>query len=177
MRRPSGRVPKQPITFLWDRQKEFNRRLACGERQKDIAEDMGYSSSRASIIANSPASLEFREKITDEADKNAADIAGRLKVLSADAVNILESVLKKTTNPFNASLQVKVAEAVLDRAGYARAIKTEGEISHKVSAEGVLGEALKTLHERAKTRQLNEGLAQVTREPSHETVIEAELVN
>lgn len=154
MRRPSGRIPAQPLTHLWDRQKEFNRRLACGERQKDIAEDMGFSSSRASIIANSPVSIEFREKISDAADENAADVAARLKMLSQDAVNILEAVVKKNTTPFNANLQVKVAEAILDRAGYAKAVKTEGEISHKLSAEGILGEALRTLREKSRQKEL-----------------------
>lgn len=161
MRRPSGRVPSQPITHLWERHKEIARRLVAGERQKDIAADLGMSQSRISIITNSPEMQKVVDSLSEKANGEATDIAARLKSLSEDAVNVLESVVKKNTTPFNAGLQVKVAEAILDRAGYARAFKSEGEVAHRVSAEGVLGEALKVLRERADQRRLDSQIINV----------------
>lgn len=149
MRRPSGKIPKQPITHLWERHREIARRLVAGERQKDIAQDLGMTQSRISIVANSPEMQQAVGELSAKADEEAVDISARLQALSSDAVNVLEHVIKKNTSPFNESLQVKVAEAILDRAGYARAVKTEGSVNHKISAEGILGEALRTLRERA----------------------------
>lgn len=148
MRRPSGRVPKQPITHLWDRHKEIARRLVMGQRQKDIADDLGMTQSRISIVANSPVVQEKVEELAESRDESAKDVAGRLKALSENAVDILDEVLSKNTTPFNANLQVKVAQDVLDRAGYPKSIRSEGDINHKVSAEGVLGDALKVLREK-----------------------------
>jgi len=80
MRRPSGRVPKQPITHLWDRHREIARRLACGERQKDIALDLGMTQSRMSIISNSPVLRERVDQLQEKADEEAKDVAQEIYI-------------------------------------------------------------------------------------------------
>ena len=148
MRRPSGEIPKQPITFLWERHKEIARRLVAGDRQCDIARDLGMTESRLSIIANSP---EFKIQLDDlsaKADVEAADVAERLQRLSSQAVGVLEDVLAANKTPFNESLKVKVAESVLDRTGFGKESKISSKsLSATVSlkASEVLGQVLERM--------------------------------
>lgn len=119
MRVPSGIVPSQPITHLWERHKEIMRRLVAGDRQVDIAKDLGMTQSRMSIICNSPAFLNQLERLSEGADNNALCVADRVKVLSDDAISVLENVLQDPNmHGVTAKVRVDVAKDVLDRAGH-----------------------------------------------------------
>lgn len=150
-RRPSGRLPAQPLTYLWEYHREIARRLVAGDRQCDIARDLGLTESRLSIIVNSPEHQRLVHELSTEADHGATDIAGRLRSLSSNAVDVLELVIKRETAPLMVALQVKVAEMILDRAGHGptKNINQGGRVEHTVAAEGVLGSALEALRRRA----------------------------
>ena len=119
MRVPSGDAPAQPLTHLWERHKEIIRRLIAGDRQKDIADDLGMTYGRMSIICNSPAFMSQLRRMSEDADSQALSVQDRIKVLSEDAMSIMEDVLQqgdKLNVPIKT--QISVAQDVLDRAGH-----------------------------------------------------------
>ena len=117
MRRPSGKVPDQPLTHMWARHREMARRLASGETQKQVAQDMGISQSRISIISNSPLFQRQQEDIENARDADAQKIRAELEALRPAAVNALKGVLEEEDDMMNRALKVKVAESILDRTG------------------------------------------------------------
>ena len=119
MRVPSGISPSQPITHLWERHKEIMRRLVAGDRQVDIAKDMQISQSRMSIICNSPAFVNQLERLSEGANNNALDVAGRVQILSDDAMSVLEDILQQPElTGVTPKLRASVAHDILDRAGH-----------------------------------------------------------
>ena len=145
--RVNPHAPSAPLTKLWERHHEIARRLVAGEKIKEVAESMGMTPSRISAIYNSPEFQAHLATLSEAADQTAVDVRQRLQTLSQDAVDTLERVIKRQTAPFNVSLQVRVAETILDRAGYGpiKTINQQGQVDHKVAAEGILKEALESL--------------------------------
>lgn len=121
--RVPGKEVSQPLTHLWERHKEIIRRLIAGDRQKDIADDLGMSYSRMSIICNSPAFRNELERKSLGADSNALDVQDRVTALSIDAMSVLEDVLQNGEN-IPKKLQVEVAKDIMDRAGHGAVKKT-----------------------------------------------------
>jgi hypothetical protein len=122
-------IPAQPLTHMWERHHEIKRRLVLGERQVDIANDLGMTQTRMSNIKNSPLMLSATQELRDRADENAVDIMKRLNNLRDDALNALEEVLKKEVSPGDVPLRIKVAESVLDRTGFGKAGQIQGNLN------------------------------------------------
>ncbi len=149
MRRPTGQEPKQSIRFVQERHREIARRDVLGQKPQQIAAELEISECRLSIIRNSSMYIAMRDELSALADKEAADINGRIRKLLPRSVDVLDHVLQEATNPFNEKLQVKVAQDIMDRTGFGRETKVtqDGEIRHKIAAEEVFGRALKSLKE------------------------------
>lgn len=120
-----NKIPIQPLTHLWERHKEIARRLIAGDRQKDIADDLKMSYARMSIICNSPAFKSHLNRMSMGADNNALDVQDRIEVLSIDAMAMLEDALQDNTMAIDDKTRIKVAEGMLDRAGYGAVKKTQ----------------------------------------------------
>lgn len=116
MRVPSGDIPAQPLTHLWERHKEIIRRLVAGERQVDIAKDLQMTQSRMSIICNSPAFKSQLARMSEGADSSALSVQDRITNLSVDAISVLEDALQEDILPIKE--KAKVAQDMLDRAGH-----------------------------------------------------------
>jgi len=146
MRRPSGQIPKQPITHLWERHREIMRRDVAGQKPIIIAQELGMTTSRLSVIMNSPAYVEERNRLSAQADNLSIDVRKKLTELAPKAIGVLEEVIDSKQTPFNDKLQVRVAETILDRSGYGKETKIthEGEAPTQ-AAEDLLGRALETL--------------------------------
>lgn len=137
MRVPSeNNTPAQPLTHLWERHKEIIRRLIAGERQKDIADDLGLSYSRMSIICNSPAFKSQLNRMSLDANAQAINVQDRITDLSEDAISILEDVLQDNNSGLGIKDQVKVAQDVLDRAGHS-AVKKVHTMNETLTAEDI----------------------------------------
>lgn len=100
------------------------RRLIAGESQHRIAEDLGMTESRISIICNSPLFKRELKKLEDEVKDRYIDttaaVQQRLNSLQPAAVDILESILNKNeVNGKMVSLPLKRETAldVLELAG------------------------------------------------------------
>jgi len=125
MRVPTGNIPFQPLTHLWERHNEIARRLVSGDRPIDIAHSMGMTTSRLSIIMNSPAFKMRVAELSALANKSAADVQTRINELAVDSMAILESVIRdRKAEGISPALKIKVAQDVLDRAGYSAVQKT-----------------------------------------------------
>ena len=135
MRVPGEQGPSQPLTHLWERQKEIMRRLVAGDRQVDIAREMQMTQSRMSIICNSPAFKTQLERLSMGADNNALDVQDRVTALSSDAMSVLEDVLQNGEG-LTKKLQVEVAKDIMDRAGHG-AVKKTATITATLGADDI----------------------------------------
>ncbi len=94
MARPrTGIIPSNPLTQVTERHREMMRREVCGERPADIARDMGVSPGRLSVIRNSPAYQEELDELSRAADKEASNVAARIRKLGLMALAVLEDEL------------------------------------------------------------------------------------
>lgn len=119
MRIPTGNIPSQPLTFMWERHFEILRRTVAGERQIDIARSLNISLSRISIIVNSPLFQTHLLEMRKKANEKAADIHGRLSTLAIESMSVLENAIRqKDAQGISPAHRVKIAQDVLDRTGH-----------------------------------------------------------
>lgn len=135
MRHPSGIEPMQPLTHLWERHREIMRRLVAGERPTEIAHALGFTTSRMSIIMNSPAFKNELARLSRSADEKAADISGRIKESSIKAMNLLERILipdSAEARETHINQKIKVAQDMLNRAGHSPILRAQVQHAHAV---------------------------------------------
>lgn len=100
-RRPSGKLPAQPLKYITERHHEIMRRIIAGETQHKIAVELGMTEGRLSIICNSPAFQEAlaqkKGKVEDRFIENIADVKGRVEKLQDKAMDVLETIINNTT--------------------------------------------------------------------------------
>ena len=98
----------------------------CGWTGNDIADKIGMTASRVSIIRNSPMFIQERDsqraKLTSQViDKKSADIVAgdpvenRIKDLALRAVGVYDEII---TNGKSEFAKKAAADSILDRAGY-----------------------------------------------------------
>lgn len=136
MRVPTGKIPAQPLTFMWERHFEILRRLVAGDRQCDIAHSLGMTDARLSIIVNSPLFQARLLELRSRANSNATDIQKRITSLSVDSMTLLENAIRaKRGTPEYEDMKpierAKLAQDNLDRAGH-------GAIQKSVALTGVI---------------------------------------
>jgi hypothetical protein len=120
------RMPDKPkksfeATQMWDIYQEIARRIVVGQKNVEIANDLGVSSAMVSYVRNSPIVQEKISGLQERADIEATNIAGRIKAIAPDALNLLEQIIKdgKVDNEkIPAAIRAKHAENLLDRAGH-----------------------------------------------------------
>lgn len=163
MRLPSGKIPSQPLTFLWERHKEIARRLVTGEKPRELAHSMGMSEARLSIITNSPAFQAHLARLSAAADENSKNVQARMGELAVESMTILEQAIRVKNDSISPALKIKVAQDVLDRAGYG-AINKSASIGLQLSGTDV--EELRKRRDAARAQS-----AQVTIIDSTATVV------
>lgn len=135
MRVPKRDIPAQPITHLWERQKEIARRLAVGQRQCDIARDLGMTPGRMSIICNSPAFKKYLGSLTSIREERAIDINATIKAGATKGAELLVNIL--TDEKAHISLKAKVAMDLLDREGHGKISKVQSEVTHHLTGDRI----------------------------------------
>lgn len=121
------RIPGQPkksweATQLWDRYQEIARRIVLGQKQVQIAEDLGVTPEMVSYVRNSPIVKDQIANLQEKANEETVNIASRIKSLAPHAIEVLEDVIKTgevSGERIPAKLRAHHAEKLLDRAGYA----------------------------------------------------------
>lgn len=98
--RPDG--PAQAIQNFSPRHQEIIRRLVCGQTQVEIAEEMGYSQGRLSIIINSPLFQhklkEFQKQVSDKLVDTIANVENKVRLVQPAAVDTIVNIMNKKGN-------------------------------------------------------------------------------
>lgn len=123
-RRRISQEPKKSFeaTQMWDVYQEIARRIVLGQKNIDIAEDLGITHVMVSYVRNSPIVQEQINKLHADANKETSNIAARIKSLAPHALDLLEDVIVKgrvKNEEIPARIRLRHAENLLDRAGYA----------------------------------------------------------
>lgn len=125
----SKSVMKYGLGHIRPYHKEIARRLVLGKTQTEVGEELRISSSRMSIIVNSPLFKNELRKLEALRDKGVGDIGETLRELAPIALEQVERTMY-----FGSSdrLRMDAAESILDRAGVSRVTKTQvsGNVSH-----------------------------------------------
>lgn len=121
------------IEQLWDCHHEIVRMALIGMKHVEIAKTLGVSPVTVSYTLRSPIVMRQLEEMRAVRDLGAVDVAKQIKELAPKAVEILEELLDNEM----ANVQLKAAESVLDRAGYApvQRVKVDGDVRHFTTIE------------------------------------------
>ena len=104
------------VSKITPKYREIARRLLAGERQCDIAMDMGMSESRLSIIVNAPLFRKTMNALQDKVDRAYFDVVGEMRKEAKGAATTILDIMKSplSTNPERLS----AAKEVLRLGGY-----------------------------------------------------------
>lgn len=123
----SPSVEQYSLSYIRPRHKEIARRLVLGQTQTEICRDLNMSTSRMSIICNSPLFKILVSKLEEERNQDTVDVGKQLREIAPNALEIVERTMY---NGATESLKLKAAESILDRAGFSTINKAQIEVSH-----------------------------------------------
>lgn len=128
-RNPTGQSQrKYQIEQLWDIHKEICRRIALGQKNVDIAKELGVTEVMVSYTRNSTLGIQQRELLHAREDERVVSLGVRIKEMAPKALDVLEQILDNAGEiPIGPKLQAKVAESILDRAGYGAIQRSRNE--------------------------------------------------
>lgn len=135
MRVPERKVPAQPISHLWERQKEIARRLVAGHRQIDIARDYGMTPGRMSVICNSPVFKQYLASLASIREERAVDIGKTIREGAETGAQLLVDIL--SNDNAHISLKAKVAMDLLDREGHGKISTVRAEVTHHLTGDRI----------------------------------------
>lgn len=105
---------RRSIVNLNARHREIMRRIALGERQCDIAADIGMSQVSLSIVVNSPLFKQELAKWLDKMDEQVYDAMKELREVQRDAVLAIHDSVTQKELPV---LRFHAARDILNRTG------------------------------------------------------------
>ncbi len=127
----SGSVTKYGLSYIRPYHREIARRLVLGQMQVAICDDLGMSTSRMSIIINSPLFKIELMKMEELRNSGVADVTKTLQEVSPLALEVIEKTMFQGKSE---SIRFKAAQDILDRAGHGvttrRDVNVSGMVSH-----------------------------------------------
>lgn len=113
---------------------------ASGMRNKEVAEALGYTQSRVSVILNDPRARAVLETHAQELADSLQDVRLRLKYYANEA---LDEIIDEVRHAEDARVRQRAAFGILDRAGYSK-IEKKFVASAQVDADAarVMADAL-----------------------------------
>lgn len=122
------KTPTQPLQRVKSKHRDIMRRLIAGESQREIANDIGMTEGRLSIIVNSPlfaSELEkMEEQVAEQLIKNASNLRIRYAEHAEEALDVQLDIMRDEMA--SASVRADVAGQIQDRAGYSRKGEKQG---------------------------------------------------
>jgi len=99
MARPhSGKIDPKALIHIRSRHRQIMYRLVAGEKQVDIALDLSITTTRLSIIVNSPLFKKEYKKVEDQVlqrmIEKRSDITNRVERLQPTALSVIEDIMK-----------------------------------------------------------------------------------
>jgi len=128
-----GRHAPQPrqyqIQHLWEQHHRMLRLALLGLNYKDIATELGVTPVTVSNTINSAIGQKLLQEMRGAVNKETIDTASRLREMNAQAIDVLEDILKDADKPI--ALRAKVAMDNLSRTGFAPQINVKGTFEHR----------------------------------------------
>lgn len=117
---------------LWDLHHEVIRMLLLGMKQCDIAERLGITDCQVSKIKNSQIVQDRLSLMRAARDVQTVDISRDILDVAPRALKLLKNIVNNEDEgrQANIGLRTKVAESLLDRAGFGAVKKMQSESSH-----------------------------------------------
>lgn len=138
------------------RHREIIRLELLGLGVSEIAEEMEVSVSQVKYVLGSPLAQQFRQELQQMRDEKVADITARLAEMCPKALDIMQDTLSGEYEDATLPLRLRVAESVLDRAGYSKIVNTRNfNIGTSLSADDIA-----KLRDRAKAAAAERGTLQ-----------------
>jgi len=109
---------KYDIKQLWELHHEILRRIALGQSNTEIAEDLGITPQTVSNTRNSPMGRAKLSEFEQEMDAETIDLNNRIMRFCPKAMDLLEDVVEGRDHEATIALRVKTAENCVARAGY-----------------------------------------------------------
>jgi predicted transcriptional regulator len=128
-----GTHRKYQVEQLWDVHHAIVRMALTGMKQVDIATVLKISPVTVSYTLRSPIVARQLEQMRAIVDLDSVDIAKEIAALAPRAVKVLEELLDNSLP----NIQMKAAENILDRAGYAavQRVKVDASVTHFTAGE------------------------------------------
>ncbi len=129
-----------------------------GAKVTAISDELGISRHQVRYILASPLAVKLRQELQKQRDERTVDIAARIAEMCPDSLDVLNKTLKGEDDQATLAMRVKVAESILDRAGYSKVINTRNlNIGTQLTADDI-----ETLKQRAKENAFKKGIVDVT---------------
>ncbi len=109
---------------------EITRRLLLGQKQKEIAEQLGCHAQTVSNVKNSQVVQDKLAIMRGARDANSVDVAKEIQRIAPQALENLRKVIEDETEEVPLSMKVKESNNMLDRAGYGARQKSEHRHLH-----------------------------------------------
>ena len=138
----SQSVERMQLGHIMPYHREIARRLILGQRQVDIANAIGLTQGRLSIICNSPLFKMELQKLADLRDAGVGDIGKTLQEVSPIALEVIERTMLMSRSD---AIRLRAAETILDRAGYGAIQKSLVNVKKSISYENMTGNELRQL--------------------------------
>jgi len=127
MRIPRREIPAQPLLHLWERHKELARKIVAGQKPIEIAKDFNMSTSRISIIMNSPAFKKYVGSLRERVEIGLVDIRKEINKGAQSGVGLLLKLMSDDTKTVDDTqkFKSKLALEFLDRDGHGKVQKVQ----------------------------------------------------
>ncbi len=129
---PSNSVQKYGLSYIRPYHQEIARRLILGQTQSAICKHLGISTSRMSIICNSPLFKMHLKRLEDMRDKGMMNVQEQLAEIAPVALETLERTMYEGRSD---RLKFDAACSLLDRAGFGAISKGQLQVQHKGSIQ------------------------------------------
>lgn len=146
-----GRRKVWNVSKIWDNHQEIIRRLVLGQKNVQIAEELGLTPMLVSNVKNSPIVQDQVAIMQGARNAYTVDIAREIREFAPKALEVLKKVVSGEGwdgPPISAALKAKVAGDLLDRAGHGaiRNINMQSVHAHltKEDIEAIKQRALQT---------------------------------
>ncbi len=138
----SSSVKRYSLGYIRPYHREIARRLVLGQNQATICKVLGMSSSRMSIIVNSPLFKIEVKRLEDLRDSGVGNIQDQLREISPVA---LEQIERTMYHGGSERLRFNAAESILDRAGHSKISKGMLEVTNRASTAPMTEDELRKL--------------------------------
>lgn len=126
------RKRKVEVHQLWEVHHEIARRIALGEKNADIARELGVTPVMVSYTRNSRIVQDKISIMRGAMDADTIDLGRRIQEIAPRALDLIEDVIegKGAGKEAPIGLRVREAESIMDRAGYSAVKKVMGVQAH-----------------------------------------------